>query len=209
MDVGDWTSLVTAGVAVAGTLVATVGLGTGLAQYRKSQQWKRAEFVAGEMKEFNAQPRVKNAMLMLDWTAQQVELFPDHPDPVDRHVWVTHRDLERALIPHTEAPEGKFEEPLASIRLTFDEFFDHLERLGSYVDAGLVTKEELDPYIDYWVHLLGGADQGLLTPRLRDNIWCYIEFYDYGGVKKLLAKYGYDILTDTVKSRVAAARAGS
>lgn len=198
MDIGDGTSL-------AAVVLATVGFVVGLTQYRKAQHWKRAEFVAGEMKAFNTQPMVRNAMLMLDWTTQLVELFPDDPTPANRRVWVTHDLLKEALIPHPEASGGKFEEPRAAIRLTFDELFDHLERFGSYIEAGLVTREELNPYIDYWVHLLGGGE-GLLTPALRENIWCYIEFYGYTGVKKLLTEYGYDMLTEEVRRRVAAAR---
>ena len=167
MDFGEVTAMLGVGLAVGGFVI-------GLGQYRKSQQWKRAEFVANEMKDFNAQPRVKNAKLMLDWTRQRVEIFPDDPDPNNRCVWVTHEDLAKALIPHTEAEQGKFEEPLASIRLTFDEFFDHLELFGSFMQARLVTREELDPYVDYWVRLLGDDTRGLMTPQLRENIWCYI-----------------------------------
>ena len=48
-------------------LGAGVAFGIGLNQYRKSETWKRLEFVAAEMRAFYDDAAVKLAMGMLDW----------------------------------------------------------------------------------------------------------------------------------------------
>src|SRR5712691_11440775 len=56
-------------------------LGTGAAlifgylQYQKADRWKRAEFLAKEMKDFFGDPDVQNVLLMIDWSPRRVNLF--------------------------------------------------------------------------------------------------------------------------------------
>src|SRR5437763_11822396 len=69
MELGHWISL---GTAVAALIAFIVGL----AQYRHAQRWKRAEFVAKEIKELKSDPAIRNALLMLDWNERYIELFP-------------------------------------------------------------------------------------------------------------------------------------
>src|SRR5258708_40121483 len=53
-------------------LGAGVAFWIGLNQYRKSETWKRLEFVAAEMKTFYDDTAVKLAMGMLDWRKKEV-----------------------------------------------------------------------------------------------------------------------------------------
>lgn len=137
-------------VKIAGASTAFV---IGLLQYMKSQRWKRAEFVANEVKEFNALPEVRNAKLMLDYTERYVDLFPEKEKADERRVDVTEAMVVSALKPHGKQTE--FKQAEARIRDTFDEFFGRLERFENFIAAGLVTKEECAPYIAYWIDILG------------------------------------------------------
>src|SRR5689334_2842815 len=47
----------------------------GYFQYRKADQWKRAEFLAKEMKEFFEDSDVRNVLLMIDWAPRRINLF--------------------------------------------------------------------------------------------------------------------------------------
>jgi hypothetical protein len=58
-------------------LGASIAFGVGLFQYRRAQRWKRAEFLANEMKEFFATPRVQKALLLIDWGRRRVQLLED------------------------------------------------------------------------------------------------------------------------------------
>ena len=72
----------------------------GLLQYRRAELWKRAEFLAGEMKTFFADQPIAQALTMVDWTARRINLLNvKSEDPKD---WtLVTRDLQnRALLPH-------------------------------------------------------------------------------------------------------------
>lgn len=66
-------------------LGASIAFCVGLFQYRKAQRWKRAEFLANEMKDFLANPRVEKALLLIDWTWRTIHLREDCPAPQTTH----------------------------------------------------------------------------------------------------------------------------
>ncbi|MBO9573771.1 MAG: hypothetical protein J7497_16415, partial [Chitinophagaceae bacterium] len=69
----------------------------GLKRYQKDQIWNRQEFIAREMKDFQNDPSVKNALLMLDWEVRHIQLFPDKEKPEERYVIVDRQLFCRAL----------------------------------------------------------------------------------------------------------------
>src|SRR6266436_4813731 len=113
METGNWLTL----AALSGGLVAFFA---GLFQYRRAQRWKRAEFVANEMKEFKADAMVRNALLLLDWNERAVDLFPHEVDPEKRIVRIEDRALAAALVPHL-ARSG-FSQVKIALRDVFDSF---------------------------------------------------------------------------------------
>ncbi len=183
MDPAIWISL----AAVAGGTAAFI---TGLIQYRQAQRWKRAEFVANEIKEFKADPVIHNALLLLDWNEQAIELFPDEADAAKRSVRVEDGIIAAALVPHMI--RGSFTPTEIALRDTFDRLFDRLERFEYFIQAGLVSSQEFEPYLIYWIDILGNENSGRKPPGVVRAFWQYIDFY-YSGVVSLLGRYGYDI----------------
>jgi len=183
VDPGIWISL----VAVAGGAAAFI---TGLVQYRQAQRWKRAEFVANELKEFKADPVIHNALLLLDWNEQAIELFPQEKEPAKRNVRVEDGILAAALVPHLI--RGAFSATEIALRDTFDRLFDRLERFEYFIQAGLVSSQEFEPYLIYWIDILGNENSGRKPPGVVRAFWQYIDFY-YSGVVSLLGRYGYDV----------------
>ena len=196
---------------VGGTAFALV---FGFFQYRKADQWKRAEFIAKEMKEFFENADVQNVLLMIDWAPRRINLFHEKENDPKKYPRIT-RDLQvSALEPHTlrvsdqgsdgqtdQESEGigavdrtsKFSMEETRIRDSYDRFLDHLERFASYLESGLVSKAELDPYLRYWID-----DIAELTQNPTDAAWtcallAYIQFYDFTKVQLLFAKYGHPI----------------
>jgi len=183
METGNWITL----AAMIGGLIAFLA---GLMQYRRAQRWKRAEFVAGEMKEFKADPWVRNALLLLDWNERAVDLFPHESDPAKRSVRVEDALIAHALVPHTSRSE--FSPVEIALRDTFDRFFDRLERFEYFLEAGLVSSKEFAPYLRYWLDILGNEHSGRKSPAVVQAIWAYIDFY-YSEVGSLLRRFGYRI----------------
>ena len=138
------------------------------------------------MKALFGDPLVQAVLLMIDWGARRIQLYPDRKDEPDRFVHLNDDQVARALMPHEERPDG-FLEVEADIRTAFDRFLDGLERFHAYVQAGLVEDSDLAPYLTYWARqVYGEARPGTEDRILR--LRHYIEKYGFEGAKSLLKR---------------------
>ncbi len=170
-----------------GGLTAVVLFIVGFKRYSRDLRWKKNEFVANVIKEFYGNPRVMNALYMLDWGSRKIELFPTDPNYSKRFVIVTHAILQEALKSHRI--RNKFNPEEVAIRDTFDEFLNQLEKFDHFVEAELVSCDEFKPYLIYWIRTIA-LD---LNPNLREILHQYIEEYDYEGVQHFFQLFGYNI----------------
>jgi len=190
--------------------VTLIVLLAGLFQYRKTQLWKRAEFVATEMKAFFADPEVRKATIMIDWATRRINLL-NSPNTMQESWPIVSRETQvYALLPHdlvrdvatstdherSEAISGgelTFNLYEAAIRDCYDRLFDGLERFANYIDIGLVSKYDLEPYLGYWVRDIAsdGADES--EWRWTCMLMVYINVYNFTGVQKLFKLYDKDI----------------
>jgi hypothetical protein len=194
-------------VTVAGAVGSFIVFSIGVSSYLRNEKWKKAEFLAKEMKEFFAAPRIQRAMFLIDWGRRRVQLLEDRPTEEGRVV-VTRQMQTMALRPHVlldrtgSDPEifssdgeirGGFTEAEAAIRDCYDAFLDGLERFSSYVKTGLVELSSLRPYLGYWIDDISSA-----TENSDDAAWCaalltYVRFYRFDGVLWLFEAFGRDI----------------
>jgi len=190
-------------------LGAAIAFAIGLWQYTRAQQWKRAEFLANEIKDLQADTRAATALSMIDWESRDFNLRPGDATPTR----VTREMQVRALVPHTIANPSKqldtqsptaidgaqrrgFSEAEADIRDSFDALLDRLDRLGSYLQTRLLTANDMRPYIGYYVN-----DIAARTTDPDEALWCvsfltYVHFYHFEGVVWLFREFGYDIGPD-------------
>ena len=213
-------------VSIFGFAAVLVTLLFGFFQYRRAEKWKRGEFIANAIKEFESNPTVRNALLMIDYGRRKINIFqiPNLPD--QDAVRITRGIQWRALLPHTL--KEKYEEyrdgslkiysphldeaslpakepediddyftPLeAKIRDSYDIFFDHLERFSSLIELRLITAQEFAPYLNYWINAMTKNEQPEKDATWRCTLLTYINFYGYPGVRCLFAAYGKDISPD-------------
>jgi hypothetical protein len=183
-------------------------------QYRRSEQWRRVEFVAREVKAFESDPAVQNALLMIDWGTREINLFL-RSDPEDSNLLEITREAQwRALLPHPlkknypeyralDSSEGmdenrdrkkrSFTLVEARIRDTYDAFLTKLDRFSSYIESKLISAEELSPFIIYWVDAMTKNEHPEEDAAWRCTLLTYINYYGYTGVKALLKNYGRDV----------------
>lgn len=166
----------------------------GLLQYIKAQKWKRAEFVAKEIKEFESNHTIQIAMQMLDWNARKFKLFQEEESD-EREVVVNDDILCSALVPHDETT--KFTRVQLCIRDIFDHFLDALVRFEHFIQSDLVNHKEFRPYLIYWIEIMGNKDSKRKPSIFYERLWGYIVFYKYSHVQKLFSRYGYDIFLKT------------
>jgi hypothetical protein len=92
-DVKDRLTLAQLIVSFFGFIGAIMAFSLAIMQYKKGERWKRMEFIAREIKEFESDPMVQNALLMIDWGRRRVNLFVLREPTTSDLVEVT-RDLQ-------------------------------------------------------------------------------------------------------------------
>jgi hypothetical protein len=156
-------------------------------QYEKEQKWKRAEFAAREMKEFRSDPIVQKVMMMLDWDNRDIQLSEDVKLKLED-------DIDSELCKSLRATrKGDFLDHQTLIRDYFDVFFDYLGRFEASIESGLLDKSDFEPYLKYWLNIIGNKNSNKRSPEFYRNIWEYIEYFDYKNVQSFMARYKYDI----------------
>jgi hypothetical protein len=212
----DW-KLVLEALTLLGAAIAFV---IGLLQYSRAQQWKRAEFLANEMKDLFGNVGCVNALTMIDWASREIPLAAVRDLANRTTIAITYREQSEALRPHTLEPaptdststtskaettgksspsidgEGKFSPNEVLIRDCYDALLDRFDRLGSYVSRSLISPEDLRTYIGYYVTVITEAannpDEGIWGVSLLT----YVIFYHFDGVVTLFQSFGEDIGPD-------------
>ena len=156
-------------------------------QYEKEQKWKRSEFVAREIKEFRSDPTVQKVMMMLDWDIRDIQLSKDVKFGLDENI---DSELCKSL---RATREGNFTDRQALIRDSFDIFFDYLGRFEVSIESRLLDKSDFEPYLKYWLNIIGNKNSNKKSPEFYRHIWEYIEYFDYKNVQSFMARYKYDI----------------
>jgi hypothetical protein len=121
--------------------------------FLRAEDWKTAEFLAREMKEFFADQRVKTALVMVDWGLRRIKLLDDAAYD-GGNVIVDRMMQAMALRPHVllsrgsdESGVGHFSQEEAAVRDCYDALLDGLERFGNYVNTKLVRVDRMEAYI--------------------------------------------------------------
>jgi hypothetical protein len=205
------------GVSMLGFAGAIAAFVFALMQYRRAEQWKRVEFIANEIKDFESDAVVQNALLMIDWGKRRINLFLVANPTSNDLVHITREVQWKALLPHTvkreypeyhtSAPssnEGKGEKGSttftfveARIRDTYDVLLTRLDRFANFIKAGVISAEEVEPYIRYWIDAMTNNENPAEDAAWRCTLLTYINFYDYSGVKYLLKRFGKNVDPDS------------
>jgi hypothetical protein len=189
-----------------GTLVAAI---IAVRTFLRTEQWKRAEFLAREMKEFFANRRVQNALTLIDWGSRGVPLLDESAADKGR-VHVTRELQVHALLPHTLLNEGvgsdvaqtsadtassvtRYTPAESAIRDSYDAFLDGLERFSSYVQTGLIDVAELRPYLEYWIDDIHAPAKDEEDAAWSAALLTYIHFYRFAGVQWLFRTFNRSI----------------
>jgi len=176
-----------------------------LRAFLRGEQWKRAEFLAKEMKEFLDNPRVQKALLLIDWGSRRIALLDDSADD-HGYVLVTRQLQVNALLPHTFLSPASMEESdaissvtqrytpsQAAIRDCYDAFLDGLERFSSYFETRLINIKQLHPYLRYWIDKIHEPVQNADDAAWKAALLTYVAFYEFPGVQSLFRAFDRSI----------------
>jgi hypothetical protein len=193
-------------------LIGAIALSAGVAQYRQQQRWKRIEFIRQLIHEFLSDESIQKVLKILDF--EEFRKFPlDIPGRTQTLFFEPTDDrLCNALVPHDEALRHKQEleamndsyerrkaytEYLieSELRDWFDVFLQQLGSFEYYLESRLIDAEELKPFINYWVRLIGDRRYRRIGgSAFYEQLFTYIHQSGYTGVQDLFERYGYRIL---------------
>jgi hypothetical protein len=184
-------------------------------QYWRNQQWKRAEFLAAEMRAFFTTPRVRNTLAMIDWGGRNIDLYASENRDVKTWPLITRNLQLRALLPHPIVNAGvdaertggqdaersdvsggdlrDFTADETAVRDCYDELLDGLERFASYAATGLIRPADLRPYLGYWIDDIASKKGDDLDLAWTCVFLSYVEFYGFTAVQRLFLDFGYDV----------------
>ena len=175
-------------------MVSVLLLGKGIFEYTRAQKWKRAELIAKEMKEFLQDATIKRALLLLDWNANYIDLRPEENNG-EKQMHFTDKLITSALRTHRECNRFTPEEVI--IKGIFDGFLDRLGYFNNYISAGLITANEVKPYLIYWVDILANVNSKRKPTECRQKMWNFIHEYGYSDVIELCERFGYHAIPPT------------
>jgi hypothetical protein len=147
-------------------------------EYVRDLKWKKSEFLAKEIKEFQSDENVRIVFQLLDWNKRKIKLKCGEYNIGDY-------DLVYALQTHDK--KSKFLIQESELRDIFDYFFDRLSTFNIYINNGLISEEELQEYIGYYINILTSKTK---KPKLLlDTFDEYIRFYEFTNVSELIIRF--------------------
>lgn|SRR6266850_2213608 len=181
-NLSGWVTLVGAGI----------GFFIAFRRYAREQTWKRAEFLSKQMAEFFEKPRVRTALLLLDYSIIRIGRAGGLPETDEEGTRVDDKLIVQGLRSHRKFPDEteRFGKPQMLVRASFDEFLTGLEQFDQYVDAGLVGAGDLKPYLSYWLEVLLNPGSGWKDASFYSVLAEFIKDYRYTRVTALGEKLG-------------------
>ena len=73
--------------------------------------------------------------------------------------------------------------------MIFDEFFTDLSMFQHHVDSGLITIDDIRPYLEYWVKAMCGHGP-IHSNRVASRIDSFLKAFNYDAVLRLFAAIG-------------------
>ena len=183
----------------------------------EAQAWKRKEFVAAWFERLRGDELAQTAMLVLDQSDVRVrtnapqgwkgglkeDVFAARDS--EHFFRVGSRKTFMALVPHGFTPGRRiaFSDEHMFLKRCFDALFNRLGQLQAMETAGLLTYEDIKPYIDYWMELLAGVRKsvgGEIEPvsAVRAPIFSalklYLHAYGFSDVMTLGKRFGQELM---------------
>lgn len=205
-----------------GGLLGGSALILGALYYVRQQRWQRTEFLRRVVREFEQDPEVWNALKILDFEEYRDYYLPaqgTEPGQGALSFRASDRLLCNALASHDQRALAKEkleysqdhdvldEAELREYRIEttlrdwFNKMLNGLEHFGYLMESGLFSTEELRPWLNYWIQLIG--DPAYRRPgasEFYDALYSYIHHSGFFGVQRLFEQFGYRILPSPYKA---------
>lgn len=161
------------------TLLAGGVAGTfALTRYWSDQKWAKKQFAYDYAQRVFDDPKAMSALHMLDWSNGE---FPD-AIAAEYKLKPTELTWDQSIVVgalrvHDLNPEGEqFDAREWAIRELFDACLAHFERLGHFVESGVLSAKDFPTTLAYYIRLM---DEARMT-----EVW--------GPLHRYMKRYGFD-----------------
>jgi hypothetical protein len=141
--------------AVLGASAAIAAGFVALAQYRKAERWRRAEFAISQIRLLASDETLAFCCRALDWGLGPL-LVPEQYQKLFGEIAMVEHDwclMAKALRPDLHRDWEKSKSHFLLYRYAFDDLFGYLEGLAMYRDLGVIREGDLKP-ITYYLRAL-------------------------------------------------------
>jgi hypothetical protein len=188
MSVQDKMALADLILKLVGVTGAAIAFIVGYIQYKKGQNWQKAQVLLSLIDSFEEDKCIECACQMLDWDEREVRLADQKPIKFKNEMLLS---ALRVPVMDTagDNPTGDgFTETESLIRDCFDAFFDFLHKLYAFRRNGLLTFQDL-AYFNYWFELIHNIEEYKAIPGLKQRIFSFMRCYKFVGAEQLIEEY--------------------
>lgn len=206
-------------------LMGAIAAVAGIDRYLKDKRWERRELARTMYEEFARKKAIRNVADILDFEEYRIFEVRLPGNDRRLQFEATDERLKRALRSHDQMVKtrkglnmltlmsqqpGKMDDNTVrvlqryrdeefiielTLRDWFDQFLHAFESCERAIQAGLVTGEDFEPFLIYWVRIIGDRRYRRKGGSgFYDQLFHYIYWAGYGGVQRLFERYGYKIL---------------
>jgi hypothetical protein len=167
--------------------IAANGLEASNIQNKTNQNWKRAEFIASEIKEFYQDPLVVKVLQMIDYSDRRYEIGIIDKDGKPLLTRITHsesaalkldNETSLAAIEAALRTSDEYTKEEARIRDHFDAFLYYVERFERFLKLQLISEDEIFPYLRYYIRLFHG-DIDHVDKRMLKSFRTYLKDFHF------------------------------
>lgn len=178
-----WSKGILQGLSAAAPLGAVVVFAIALAQYVRSENWKKTEFVAKLFKEFSESQDCRNACWILEGDPR--EIFYKCGEKYERYSY-NFDELSKAI-------DGAIGQALLSAHQlhmldSLDGFLIYIEQFERAIQRRLVKQDDVYPYFGYWIGVLSGQEGWAPPKPILEKIRAYIKHGGFDDVEQFLAR---------------------
>lgn len=148
-------------------------------EYARKSKWERNAFLIGQIEKFQDLESTQTMEKILDWNS--VTLILD-----GREFFIDDYMLLEALKTHDV--KHKFSKGESRLRGIFDDYFDNLTKFIFMSEVGLIDRENLTLFLEYWFKILSGESKSK-SVKIVEAIRNYLEFYGYETLIEFLDDY--------------------
>lgn len=155
-----------------------------LLQWRRSEDWKRKEFVQQHFEKLQADVAFRLATGMMDWDKRKFRL-DEFSGESDQFFFSSIENIKSAL-KHEGSHDLMFSHTEAVVRDIFDVFLTRLEMIVDMINSDLILYTDVKPYLSYWIDFLLGSKAEITRQKeVADLIRSFAKAYGYTCIDSL------------------------